>query len=109
MTTKLLEWPTHLLWAANENYAPTVQASLNSFKEKLLATTALSPVDAKLREYNAEAMGILNLNQMTAEEKTTYLLAKFFKDTKHAVNLILKDRKTPVASNNNPSSLLQAA
>jgi hypothetical protein len=124
--TKLLEsgWkyelfsPTHLLKPdkgnfelpapTNENFSPEVQESLKWFREKLLSTTALNRVDSSLREYNAEVMGILNLNAMTAEERTTYLLAKFFKDTKHAVSLILADRSLglkPVNDNYTPVAL----
>jgi hypothetical protein len=104
MTTKLLESPTgaYELWpdtgrfelqAANENFAPTVQTSLEAFKEKLLATTAFTPIQSQLWTYKKRALDILELWQLSEEEQTTLKLAQFFGTFEKAAAVILADRK----------------
>ncbi len=117
MTTKLLESPTgaYELWAdtgkfelqaASENLPAAVQTSREAFKAKLLATTALTPVQSQLWTYNKKALSILELWQLSKEEETTLKLAQFFGTFEKAKTVILADRKPeairymPVNDNN---------
>jgi hypothetical protein len=95
MTTKLLERGEkfELPQAANESLPTTVQTSLEVFKEKLLATTALTPVQSQLWTYNKRALSILELWQLSKEEETTLKLAQFFGTFEKAAAVILADRQ----------------
>ncbi len=124
-TTKLLTEPTwkfqvwadtgkfELPQAANENLSGAVKTSLEAFKEKLLETTALTPVQSQVSNFKNKllettaltpvesqlqvfwnrALSILTISELwklTPPEETTAKLALFF--WKSPVEVISRDR-----------------
>lgn len=102
-TTKLLTEPTWKfqvrpdtgrfeLPATNDN-ALAVTTWLEAFRNKLLETTALTPVESQLKVFWNRALSILTINELwklTPTEETTAKLALFF--WKSPVELISRDR-----------------
>lgn len=117
MTTKLLPEPTgayeltadtgkfELPQAANDNYSPVVKMALEGFKEKLLTTTILTPLDSQQKVFKNRALAVLNvseLGKLSPEEETTAKLAIFF--GKNPAEIIKKDRLE--AANDNKSNIV---